>query len=125
MKNIIISLGLMFLVMTTGCSRTITKGNVGGETTLNTMSMSADSLGRNFKIVESGAIGTSKGLKILFFTFSSPSKLKANKNLRNQLRIKGKSVIFINTIEEFDSNSYFLFGYPTITIMTDVIEYTD
>ncbi|MCX6719036.1 MAG: hypothetical protein NTZ38_01525 [Candidatus Taylorbacteria bacterium] len=82
----------------------------------------------NYRIVKAGAIGKSKGFRLLgILPFWSASYSKARANLYKNLgtEVQGKPTALANTTQD-KSGVYFILGYvPIRTVQADVIEYID
>lgn len=115
----------MVMFLMAGCSSNSVRGASAGMGENSHISHSTESLGNNFKVIASGVVGESKGFRLLGIEFSSPSVIEASRQLRNNVDMVGKSAVLYNTVEEYNDKFFLLFSIPTITIISDVVEYTD
>jgi len=84
--------------------------------------------GRKYKIVSSNATGSSTGTVILYlFKVSNPTYTEAMSELYKTADVmqKGKQQALVNVIQEANYNDYILFGFKTITVRADVVEFSE
>ena len=82
----------------------------------------------NYKIIKTGATGTSSGFRLLgIIPFASPTHSGAKASLYESIGIPltGKSVALANETEDRSSLYLILFSIPKITVTADVVEFTD
>jgi len=80
----------------------------------------------NYKVVKSGAVGTSYGFKLFgFLTFSSPSYARAMNDVRKQAPMEGKPTAVTNVTQDSSVIWCLLFTLPKITLTADIVEFTN
>lgn len=86
---------------------------------------SVDLTHANYRVIKSGAVGTSRGFRLLGFELSSPSHVTAMNELRRQAPMEGRATAVVNVIQEKSNIWLLLFSLPKITITADIIEFTE
>jgi len=119
-RTLIIVLCSVSLAILTGCS---SEGEFRQST-----GTSVALAGNNYKIIKTGATGTSSGFRLLgIIPFASPTHSGAKASLYESIGIPltGKSVALANETEDRSSLYLILFSIPKITVTADVVEFTD
>lgn len=87
---------------------------------------SVDLKDAHYRVVKSGAVGTSHGFKLLgFIPLVSPSYVSAMNDLRSQAPMEGRATAVANVVQEESSIWLLLFSIPKVTISADIIEFTE
>jgi hypothetical protein len=84
--------------------------------------------GKNYRLIEGGAKGTSHGFALLgIIPFASPHYADAKHDLYASVKepLTGKAIALANEMDDRSTTYLILFSVPTLTVTADVIEFTD
>jgi hypothetical protein len=112
---------LILLFVVAGCASSHI--NVGQSTTT-----AVDLKGKNYRMVQAGATGTSYGFRLLMILpITSPHYATARRDLYASVKepLTGKAVALADQMEDRSSLYLILFSIPKVTITADVIEFVD
>jgi hypothetical protein len=115
-----LALGVVAIVFI-GCSSV---GEIKGQQTGTGVAQAMD----NYKVLKAGAVGESKGYRILaLIPVSSPSYAEAKENLYASVgqRLEGRPIALANLTEDRANQWFVLFSVRKVTLSGDVIEYLD
>ncbi len=82
----------------------------------------------NYKLIKSGAVGSSSGFKLLgIIPIVSPSYAAAKRNLYKSAgqSLEGRSIALANQTQDTSSLYLVLFSIPTLTFSADIVEFKD
>ncbi len=82
----------------------------------------------NYKVIKSGAVGSSSGFKLLgIIPIVSPSYADAKRNLYQSTgqSLEGRSIALANQTQDTSSLYLVLFSIPTLTFSADIVEFKD
>jgi hypothetical protein len=80
----------------------------------------------NFKVVKSGAKGSSSGFKLFaFIPITAPSYARAMTDLRGKAQMEGKASAVTNVTQDQTNIWCLLFSLQELTVTGDIIEFTD
>lgn len=88
---------------------------------------SVNLLGKNYRLIEGGAKGTSHGFALLrIIPIVSPHYADAKHDLYASVQepLTGKAISLANEMDDRSTTFLILFSVPTVTVTADVIEFT-
>jgi hypothetical protein len=112
---------LIFLSLNVGCASSKIQTGQSTETSVNLS-------GKNYRLIEGGAKGTSHGFALLgIIPLASPHYADAKHDLYASVpgTLTGKAVALANEMDDRSTTYLILFSIPTLTVTADVIEFTD
>ena len=112
----------LFIISLAGCASSHVEMRGQSTTT------AVDLKGKNYRMIEAGAIGRSYGFRLLgILPFASPNYAGARHALYSSVNepLAGKAVALANEQEDRSTLYLILFSVPKLTITADVIEFTD